>query len=105
MNHTRLAAALLASALLGGGLVAATAPAQADTPGCVSKPKVRRIEKGMTKKHVHRIFDTAGRFADGAAGGYTRGYRYCVAEPDRRVYVSYAPRRGAHRVIEMQTSH
>ena len=40
--------------------VATTTPAQADTPGCVTKGEYRNVHKGMTKKRVHRIFDTRG---------------------------------------------
>jgi|RhiMetdeSRZDD1v2_1073273.scaffolds.fasta_scaffold15004_14 hypothetical protein len=81
MTKTQLlrpvAAAGAGLALAVGGIVVATSPASADTPGCVTKKEYRKIHKGMTKKRVHRIFDTRGWFADGGAGGYSRAYLSC----------------------------
>ena len=56
----------------------------------------------MMKAPVHDLFDINGYFADGFAGGFTRGYRYCRSEVVRKVFVSYSPRRGAYRVVEKQ---
>jgi hypothetical protein len=72
-----LAAAGTGLALAVGVVTLAPAPASADTPGCVSKTEYRKIHKGMTKKRVHRIFDTRGWFADGGGGGYSRAYLSC----------------------------
>ena len=78
---TASGAAGLALAL--GSLVVATSPAAAaqDTPRCVTKKEYRNVHKGMTKKRVHRIFDTRGRRdAFAQSGGHTaeiRSYRTC----------------------------
>ncbi len=78
---TASGAAGLALAL--GSLVVATSPAAAaqDTPRCVTKKEYRKVHKGMTKKRVHRIFDTRGRRdAFAQSGGHTaeiRSYRTC----------------------------
>jgi len=85
---TASGAAGLALAL--GSLVAATSPAAAaqDTPGCVTKKEYRKIHKGMTKKRVHRIFDTRGWLADGAGGGFSRAYLSCNHQ--HVAYIEYA---------------
>jgi hypothetical protein len=48
-----------------------------DSPGCVTSAEFRRVVRGHALGVVHGVFDTAGRFADGAAGGYSRLYRQC----------------------------
>lgn len=63
--------------------------AGADTPGCVSEAEYLQVSIGMAKARVHQIFDTRGKFLDGAAGGYTRGYREC-GNTDNLVIVEYA---------------
>ena len=73
-----LAAVVTGLALAVGGVIVTAAPASADTPGCVTKKEYRRIHKGMTKKRVHRIFDTRRSwFAGGSAGVYKRTYQSC----------------------------
>jgi hypothetical protein len=39
---------------------ALAAPAQAETPGCVTQYELYLAKRGMTKAQVHRIFDTTG---------------------------------------------
>jgi hypothetical protein len=69
---------------LAGGVVAALtmtlAPAptaSADTPRCVTRGEFDRVQHGMRKARVHRIFDTRGFFLDGGAGGYAGAYWRC----------------------------
>ena len=92
MTMTRLlrpvAAAGAGLALAVGGAVVTTSPATADTPGCVTKTEYRKIHKGMTKKRVHRIFDTRGWGADGGAGGYSRAYPSC--DHQHVAYIEYS---------------
>ena len=52
-------------------------PAQADTPGCVTKREFLNTPRGTPIRRVHRIYDTHGWFIDGGAGGFARGYRFC----------------------------
>lgn len=54
------------------------APAQADTPGCVTKGEFKRAKKGTPKAKVHRIFDTEG-FDTGLGDLETRHYDPCNA--------------------------
>ncbi len=78
MNAMKTLAALgLAVACLG-----TTAPvAYADTPRCVTRAEYERVDAGMSKRRVHRIFDTRGRrTAISSSGGATaevRSYRPC----------------------------
>ena len=68
-------------------LTSVSTPAQAATPGrCVSRGEYRQVHRGMTKHHVHRIFDTRGRrTAFSRHGGVTaeirryRGRLYALA--------------------------
>jgi hypothetical protein len=46
----------------------------------------------MTKKRVHRIFDTRGWLADGSGGGYSRAYLSC--DHHHVAYVEYIKRPG-----------
>jgi hypothetical protein len=70
-----------AFALAVASLGVAAPAAHADTPGCVVKAEYRQVQKGMTKRRVHRIFDTDGkRDAIARSGGQTfeiRSYRTC----------------------------
>lgn len=74
-----LSGALLGATLTVGTLAGPAAPASADTPRCATFKEFRQIEGRMSKPQVRRIFDIAGQFADGAAGGYTRFYGSCQA--------------------------
>ncbi|UPK76196.1 hypothetical protein MU582_06025 [Nocardioidaceae bacterium SCSIO 66511] len=63
-----------------------------DTPKCVSNKEFRRVKRGMKPRRVHRIFDTAGGYLDGFAGGYARGYDRCRGRHVVVTYVSSPPR-------------
>jgi hypothetical protein len=71
----RLALATAAALLLS---TAPLGPAQADTPGCVTKGEFKRAKKGMKQVRVHRIFDTSG-FDTGLGDLETRHYDPCAA--------------------------
>jgi hypothetical protein len=47
------------------------------SPGCATAAEIRHIHNGMGKPRAQAILDTAGRFGDGGAGGYSRVYRSC----------------------------
>lgn len=79
-------------ALAVGGVAVTAGPAAADTPGCVTKKEYRKVHRGMTKRRVHRIFDTRGWFADGGAGGYSRVYRSCDFQ--HAAFIEYKKRPG-----------
>jgi len=91
----RFIAVLTTTAVSSFGLVALAPAATADTPRCVSRKEFRKVDRGMRKQRVHRIFDTRGEFGDGGAGGYSRLYKVC--RPGFYVVVEYAdgPRRVA----------
>lgn len=55
--------ALVTSALVGSVMLTA-APANADTPGCVSPTEYSRVSRGMSVARVHGIFDTSGYVLD-----------------------------------------
>lgn len=73
--------AIAASVLTMAGSLLTTAPASADTEGCVTRAEYRKVHRGDTKARVHRIFDTAGhRDAISSSGGYRseiRSYHTC----------------------------
>ena len=48
-----------------------------DTPGCVTRSEFRAVKRGQRMGVVHARLDTAGRFGDGGAGGFSRLYRVC----------------------------
>lgn len=78
----RAAAATGAGAALAlGTVVVTTAPASADTSGCVTKREFRKVHMGMKRERVHRIFDTRGRqtytFWIGGDHYSSREYRAC----------------------------
>jgi hypothetical protein len=47
------------------------------SPGCATAGELRRVTRGQRLGDVHAHLDTAGRFGDGGAGGYSRVYRAC----------------------------
>ena len=49
-----------------------------DSPGCVTRTEFRRVTRGQLLSRVHAALDTAGRFGDGAGGGYSRVYAKCA---------------------------
>jgi hypothetical protein len=66
-------------------------PAQADTPGCVTRTEYNRIDAGDSRAHVAAVFDTSGRReAVSHSGGHTmesRSYKACGKKT--RVGVTY----------------
>ena len=89
-----LCAFALAIACL-AGTAASPAHAQAEARACVSPGEYRQVHRGMTKRRVHRIFDTRGRRVafsrDGRFTSEIRRYRGC---PRRSaVSVGYGNRR------------
>lgn len=58
MRKFIIAAVLSLAASL--GVVAIESPANADTPGCVTKKEWKKITYRMQMKRVHRITDTKG---------------------------------------------
>jgi len=48
-----------------------------DSPGCVTPTEFRGVGRGQAMGTVHARLDTAGRFGDGGAGGFSRVYRAC----------------------------
>jgi hypothetical protein len=48
-----------------------------DSPGCVTPTEFRGVGRGQVMGTVHARLDTAGRFGDGGAGGFSRVYRAC----------------------------
>ena len=47
------------------------------SPGCATAGEIRGLRRGQPKARVHALLDTAGRFGDGGAGGYSRVYASC----------------------------
>lgn len=73
----RAATAVLAVALMGGGLAAVAAPAEAANPRCLSKPEFRKIHKGMSPARVARIVGSPGHVAASSSSG---GYRFVIRD-------------------------
>lgn len=95
MKKRALAAAALS---LGLSPLVAVAPAQADTPGCVTRTEFSKVVRGMTMPRVHRIFDTRGVENFRGFGSTTREYTPCTDREWGFVNVSYERRGGLWRV-------
>jgi hypothetical protein len=98
--HRRLIVALAAAAVSCAGAITLAAPAQADTPRCVSHREHDRLHVGMPKWRVHEITDTRGVFWDGHAGGYTRRYAVCW-RTQKHLYITYNALEQPHTLDEM----
>lgn len=94
-----LASTFAVLALVFGGLVLVSPAANADTPSCVSRAENRRVDRGMTKRRVHRIVDTHGRFMHAHAGGYMRVYTPCW-RTRKFLYWSYSTLHRRDRLVE-----
>lgn len=73
---------LLCTCLLGAAcLVGVAAPAEAAQRSCVSVSEYRQVDRGMTRRSVHRLFDTGGRrvafYSTGVFSSEIRRYRGC----------------------------
>jgi hypothetical protein len=86
MVRIRKALVLAGLAALLGGLIPAPATAGG---GCVSRPEYRRVEVGMRKARVHRIFDTRGEVLDEGSWGEERAYDICPEFKGVCVFVTY----------------
>lgn len=76
-----------------GGLVALLAGSAPITVsaagGCVSRPEFRRVEIGMRKARVHRIFDTRGEVIHLGPHREERAYDICPRYRGVAVFVTY----------------
>jgi len=80
LKSTMVIATFVATMVLGfAGLSGPmTSTARADSPGCVTKGEFRRVDRGMTRRRVARIFDTNGRLASRYGAYATRDYNPCA---------------------------
>ncbi len=81
MRFRSLIAVALTGAISSFGAVSLAPSASADTPGCVTRKEFKKVERGMSKNRVARIFDTKGRqsssFRSGGDIYQTRKYNPC----------------------------
>ncbi|HEU4527105.1 MAG TPA: hypothetical protein VFT80_04175 [Actinomycetota bacterium] len=70
-------------------LGASTPVAVSAAGGCVSRPEFRRVEIGMRKAHVHRIFDTRGEVIHEGPHREERAYDICRRYRGVVVFVTY----------------
>lgn len=54
-----------------------SAPAEAGTPGCVTKSEFRAVKKGWSMERVHHRLDTSGRLVSQSGAYRSREYRAC----------------------------
>jgi hypothetical protein len=104
--------ALTASIALIALPLSVAGPAEADSPGCVTRAEYGRVTQGMARGKVHDIFDTKGRSLfenPGRVHNSAREYRMCAAwraaTGDSKVqvqYNNYAARGGPQRVVHKQ---
>ena len=91
--RSTIATGLAALSLCTAGALTVAPPAAADTAGCVSRVEYRKVHDGMTKKRVHRIFDTRGQqsWAMSSGGRYyeSRDYKPCTSPRWGFVWVDY----------------
>ena len=69
--------------------LAVAAPAQADTPRCVTKSEFRKVERGWQMKRVHRLFDAKGHLVFQSGAYRTREYRSCHTPRYDYISISY----------------
>jgi hypothetical protein len=86
MVWIKKALVLAGLAVLLGGLIPAPATAAS---GCVSRPEYRRVDIGMRKARVHRIFDTRGEVIDQGPNFEERAYDVCPEYQGVVVFVQY----------------
>lgn len=86
----RKALAVVGLAVLLGASVPATVSAAG---GCVSRPEFRRVEIGMRKARVHRIFDTRGEVIHLGPHREERAYDICPRYRGAVVFVTYRDNR------------
>jgi hypothetical protein len=81
MRMKKFALCLTLPLLTSVAVVGLPTVASADTPGCVTKREFARVNHGMTKARVARIFDTHGKqtsfFTVGGDSYEGRSYRAC----------------------------
>lgn len=101
MSGTWFRKTWLRKALAVGGLVAllgGSAPIAASAAGdCVSRPEFRRVEIGMRKARVHRIFDTRGEIIHLGPHREERAYDICPRYRGVVVFVTYRDSRVAEK--------
>ncbi|HYO33026.1 MAG TPA: hypothetical protein VES21_09270 [Nocardioidaceae bacterium] len=104
MNR-RIAAVLTVPGLAIAGPVAMAAPAQADTPNCVTRTEYRSVQHGWSKRKVASVFDVAGRRVTVNDPYQAKVYNDCwrPKRPWGKVSVFYKYRNGAWRVIDKTT--
>jgi len=82
--------------------LALSAPAQADTPTCVSKPEFNKVQKGWSITRVRNLFDVPGKqvsFISGDAysnASQSREYKPCTQYST--VMIDYERKAGVWRV-------
>jgi hypothetical protein len=103
--RNRSTAALSTLVLLLIGLLSTAAPAQADTPNCVSRAEYRSIQNGWSKGVVASVFDINGRRASVGDPYQARVYDDCwrASKTTGNVSVFYKYRSGAWRVVDKTT--
>ena len=97
----KLLIGLLATLALLGGTSLISAPADAATATAtatnrVSRAEFRAVQGSWTKAHVHRVFDTNGRFQYEGYGNLTRTYKGWTN--DIEVQITYV-RKNGHWVV------
>ena len=81
------------------------APAQADTPKCVSKPEFKKVQKGWAISRVHRVFDVSGKqtsYMGGSAyypASQSRDYKPCSSQYGF-VSIDYEKKSGVWKVTQ-----
>ena len=85
-----LAAIFACALLLGSGAAVAPASAQGHH-GCVSRSEYRHAHKGMTRHHVHHLFDTAGKrkAISHSGAGTSEVRRYVACHRRHAVLISF----------------
>ncbi|MEJ7705803.1 MAG: hypothetical protein WKF82_00165 [Nocardioidaceae bacterium] len=69
--------------------IVTSAPAHADTPGCVTKSEFRAVKNGWSTVRVHNRFDTSGRLVSQSGAYRSREYRPCRHPRYSYISVSY----------------
>jgi hypothetical protein len=83
----------LAAAIIVAAPSAVVSPAEAGTPGCVTKREFRAVKKGWHRDRVHNRFDASGRIVSQGGGYVTREYRSCTDPRWSYISISYDSQR------------
>jgi len=83
--------------MIATGLLVAV-PADADTPGCVTRNEFHKVERKWSKARVHRVFDSRGKIDGRVQTWQNRSYPTCAGDSTSEVELDYFRNDGVWRL-------